>query len=82
MVKRKFPGNLYFENTRKNFKSNLVFLVVLVLESKGDVSREDSQRRFLAQHSVATLLRHCRRPVKLLKFPTVQTDATSLTNDS
>ena len=25
----------------------------------GDVTRDDSQRRFLAQHSVATLLRHC-----------------------
>ena len=24
-----------------------------------DVTRDDSQRRFLAQHSVATLLRHC-----------------------
>ena len=31
MVKWSFPGNLYFENTRKNFKSNLV----LVLECKG-----------------------------------------------
>ena len=27
--------------------------------SKGDVTRDDSQRRFLAQPSVATLLRHC-----------------------
>jgi len=26
---------------------------------KGDVTRDDSQRRFLAQHSVATLYRHC-----------------------
>ena len=26
---------------------------------KGDVTRDDSQRRFLAQHNVATLLRHC-----------------------
>ena len=26
---------------------------------KGDVTRHDSQRRFLAQHSVATLLQHC-----------------------
>ena len=26
---------LYFENTRKNFRSNLVLVVVLVLESKG-----------------------------------------------
>ena len=29
------------------------------LVSKGDVTRDDSQRRFLARHSVATLLRHC-----------------------
>ena len=35
MVKLSFPGSLYFENTRKNFKSNLVLVVVLVLESKG-----------------------------------------------
>ena len=27
--------------------------------SKGDVTRNDLQRRFLEQHSVATLLRHC-----------------------
>ena len=27
--------------------------------NKGGVTRDDSQRRFLAQHSVATLLRHC-----------------------
>ena len=27
--------------------------------SYGDVTRHDSQRRFLAQHSVATFLRHC-----------------------
>ena len=27
--------------------------------TKGDVTRDDSQLRFLAQHSVATLLRHC-----------------------
>ena len=26
---------------------------------KGDVTRDDSQRRLLAHHSVATLLRHC-----------------------
>ena len=36
MVKRGFPGSLYFGKTRKNFKWNLVVLVaVLVLESKG-----------------------------------------------
>ena len=33
MVKLRFPGSLYFENTRKNFKSNLV--LVVVHESKG-----------------------------------------------
>ena len=27
--------------------------------AKGDVTRDNSQRRFLLQHSVATLLRHC-----------------------
>ena len=26
---------------------------------KGDVTRNDSQRRFLAQHSITTFLRHC-----------------------
>ena len=29
------------------------------INSKGVVTRDDSQRRFLTQHSVATLLRHC-----------------------
>ena len=32
---------------------------MLVELFKGDVTRDDSQRRFLAQQSVATLLRHC-----------------------
>ena len=31
----KLSGCLYFENTRKNFKLNLVHVVVLFLESKG-----------------------------------------------
>ena len=35
MVKWSFPGSLYFENTRKNFKSNLVLEVILVLKSEG-----------------------------------------------
>ena len=35
MVKWSFPGSLYFEKTRKNLKSNVVLVVVLVLESKG-----------------------------------------------
>ena len=30
-----FRGVYFFDNTRKNFKSNLVLVVVLVLESKG-----------------------------------------------
>ena len=34
-VQGSFPGSLFFENTRKNFQSNLALLVVLVLESKG-----------------------------------------------
>ena len=33
--KMKLSGGLYFENARKQFKSNLVLVVVLVLESKG-----------------------------------------------
>ena len=33
-VQRSFPAYLFFENTRKSLKSNLVLLVVLVLESK------------------------------------------------
>ena len=31
----KFSGRLFFENSRKKFKLNLVLLFVLVLESKG-----------------------------------------------
>ena len=31
----KLSGCLFFDNTRKNFKLNLVLVVVLVLESKG-----------------------------------------------
>ena len=34
-VQWRIPGCLFFDNTRKNFKSNLVLVVVLVLESKG-----------------------------------------------
>ena len=33
--------------------------VLEVSRCKGDVTRDDSQRRFLAQYSIATLLRHC-----------------------
>ena len=35
IVQRRIRGCLFFDNTRKNFKSNLVLVVVLVLESKG-----------------------------------------------
>ena len=31
----------------------------LTFQTKGDVTRGDSQRRFLAQHSIAALLQHC-----------------------
>ena len=31
----------------------------MIIEISGVVTRDDSQRRFLAQHSVATLLWHC-----------------------
>ena len=34
-VQCRIPGCLIFDNTRKNFKPNLVLVVVLVLESKG-----------------------------------------------
>ena len=33
-VQWSFPGCLFFENTRKHFKSNLTLLVVLILISK------------------------------------------------
>ena len=36
----KVSGSLYFENTRKNLKSNLVLAVVLVLELNLNVSNE------------------------------------------
>ena len=32
---------------------------MLFCVAKGDVTREDPQRRFLVQHSVATLMQHC-----------------------
>ena len=33
-IQRRISGCLFFDNTRKNFTSNLVLVVVLVLESK------------------------------------------------
>ena len=38
-------------------------------ELKGDVTRDDSQRRFLAQHSVATLFQHCNANTYQYSFP-------------
>ena len=35
MTLARVRGSLYFENKRKNLKSNLALVVVLVLESKG-----------------------------------------------
>ena len=40
------------QRKRKSFSCAPVF-------HKGDVTRDDSQRRFLAKNNVATLLRHC-----------------------
>ena len=37
----------------------MLYRIALVPTRKGDVTRDDSQRRFLAQHSINTLLRHC-----------------------
>ena len=58
----KLPGEnvlkLRQKEIRTSFKSR-PRIVVLVLQSEGDVIQNDSQRRFLAQHSVATLLRRC-----------------------
>ena len=34
MVRWRYLGSLYFENTRKNVKSNIVLVVVLVVESE------------------------------------------------
>ena len=41
----------------KMLKNNQAFRPSV--HSKGNVTRDDSQRQFFAQHSVATLLRHC-----------------------
>ena len=38
----------------------ITLLILITFSLKGDdVTRDDSQQRFLAQHSVAILLRHC-----------------------
>ena len=45
---------------RPDFRRSVsTFLQLVVFVTKGDVTRDDSQGRFLAQCSVATLLRHC-----------------------
>ena len=51
MVKWSFPGSLYVENTRKNFKSKLVLVVVLVLESKGPSQDLHQMQHFLLPRS-------------------------------
>ena len=46
-----FPSTLTVDLPRlENFR---------LREFEGDVTRDDSQRRFLEQHSITTLLRHC-----------------------
>ena len=50
-----------------------------IIQPKGDVTRDDSQRRFLEQHSVATLeqcwnySKQCRNNVATLCCPVIQT---------
>ena len=48
---------LWFKYT--SLLSEAFFLVEQKSQYKGDVTRDDSQRRFLEQHILATLLRHC-----------------------
>ena len=64
LVKKKKKKNeafrcVFFLKTRKNFKLNLALVLVHVPKSQGDVTRDDSQRRFLARHGVAMLERCC-----------------------
>ena len=58
----KLSGENVLSLGKKEIRTSFKFrprIVVLVLQSEGDVTQDDSQRRFLAQHSVATLLRRC-----------------------
>ena len=48
-----------FTHPRTHGTSCCFSAIIESLEFKGDVTRDDSQRRFLAQHSAAILLRHC-----------------------
>ena len=52
------------EGTQIHFLSDVLVAVVSLdlkvpILFKGDVTRDDSQQRFLAQHSVTALLQHC-----------------------
>ena len=50
------------EKTKIHFRSD-VFAAVASSDRKGDITREDSQRRFLVQHSVAMLEQCCNHSV-------------------
>ena len=52
----KLPDYFYSKAVGKKMSTSCVSF--LTRELKADVTRDDSQRRFLAQHSVATLLPH------------------------
>ena len=52
----KLPDYFYSKAVGKKISTSCVSF--LTRELKADVTRDDSQRRFLAQHSVATLLPH------------------------
>ena len=45
--------------TSKKCTKSVMHVQSCCFANKGNVTRDDSQRRFLAKHSVATLLRHC-----------------------
>ena len=52
------------EGTQIDFLSEILVAVASLdlkvpILCKGDVTRDDSQQRFLAQHSITALLRHC-----------------------
>ena len=51
------------EKTKIHFRSD-VFAAVASSDRKGDITREDSQRRFLVQHSVAMLEQCCNHSKK------------------
>ena len=49
----------YFEKNNNNRKPSKLIPHWDPLVSQGNITQDDLQRRFLAQHSVITLLRHC-----------------------